>query len=152
MVLNLKWVDLSWIKGKSCLQWGWWGNGTGCPEVWLVLHPWRLSRQGWTRLWATWWSCGCPCSLQGSCRGWPIKVPAISKHSMIPSSPSRWNSMLDSTIDSMIPSSPSRWNSVLDSTMYSMIPSRLPHDIMWNFSPSKTWVFLNFNFILKSKN
>mgnify|MGYP001852980544 CR=1 FL=1 len=36
----------------------------GCPEMWWKFRPWRHSRPGWTRLWATWSSCGC--SLQGS--------------------------------------------------------------------------------------
>lgn len=30
-----------------------------CPERWWMLHPWKL-------LWVPWWSCRCPCSLQGN--------------------------------------------------------------------------------------
>jgi len=30
-----------------------------------------------------WWSCGCPCSLQGSGTRWPFEVPSNSDNSMI---------------------------------------------------------------------
>ena len=33
-----------------------------------------------------WWSCGCPCSLQGSGTRWPLEVPSNSDNSMILSS------------------------------------------------------------------
>lgn len=39
---------------------------TGCPGRWWMPHPWGQSRLGWTRLWTTWSSCRCSCSLQGS--------------------------------------------------------------------------------------
>ena len=32
---------------------------------------------------STWWSCGCPCSLQGSWTRWPFKIPSNSNNSMI---------------------------------------------------------------------
>jgi len=63
-------------------QWGWWGTGTGCPEMWWLCHPWLL-RPGWIRLWASWPSCGWPCLLQRSWTWWPLKVPSNSKDSVI---------------------------------------------------------------------
>jgi len=45
--------------------------------------PWKHSSSGWTRLWATWQSCRCPCSLQGSWASWPFRVPSISNDSVI---------------------------------------------------------------------
>ena len=51
--------------------------------MWLMLCSWRLLRQGWIRPWATWSSCGCPCSLQGSWNRWPLKNLSNSKGSMI---------------------------------------------------------------------
>jgi len=65
---------------KSLLWWGWWG--TGCPEMWWMLRPWRLTRPGWTRLWATWSSCGWPCTLQGSWTRWHLKVFSNPEDSM----------------------------------------------------------------------
>ena len=48
------------IHRKYCsLRW------EDCQEMWLMPHSWRLSRPGWTRLWATWSSCGCPWSCRG---------------------------------------------------------------------------------------
>ena len=32
---------------------------------------------------STWWSCRCPCSLQGSWTRWSLRVPSNSKESMI---------------------------------------------------------------------
>jgi len=63
--------------------WGWWGTGTGCSEMWWMHHPSRLWRPGLTRLWATWSSCRCPRSLQGSWTRWPLKVCSNSKDSMV---------------------------------------------------------------------
>jgi len=65
------------------LWWGWWSTAGGCQERCWVPHPWRHSRPGWTELWATWSSCRCPCSLQGSWTRWPLKVPSNSNDSMI---------------------------------------------------------------------
>lgn len=48
---------------------------TRCPERWWASQPWRQPRSGWRELWATWSNCGCPWSLQGSCAGWPSRVP-----------------------------------------------------------------------------
>ena len=33
--------------------------------MWLIPHPWRLSRQGWIRPWASWYSCGVPVHCRG---------------------------------------------------------------------------------------
>jgi len=53
------------------------------PRDVVMPHLWRHStRPGWSRCWATWWSCGCPCSLQGSWTRWPLKIPSNSKDSM----------------------------------------------------------------------
>ena len=41
------------------------GTGTGCPEMWLMPRPWRLSRPGWIRPWAAWSSCGVPVRCRG---------------------------------------------------------------------------------------
>lgn len=41
-------------KKKNFLQWRWWGTGTGHLVLWLMSHPWRLSRWGWIMPWATW--------------------------------------------------------------------------------------------------
>ena len=51
--------------------------------MWLMPYPWRPSRQGWIRPWATWSSCAPLCSLQGSWTTWPSEVPSNSKDSMI---------------------------------------------------------------------
>jgi len=40
-------------------------------------------RNCWIKPWATWYSCACPCLLQGSWTRWPLKVPSNSKGSMI---------------------------------------------------------------------
>lgn len=39
--------------------------------------PWT-----WTRLWATWSNCKCPCSRQGSWSRWLLSVPSNSNESM----------------------------------------------------------------------
>jgi len=52
------------------------GFGTDCVE--------SHSRTRWTRLWATWWSCRCPCSLWGSWTRCSLWVPSNSTDSMIP--------------------------------------------------------------------
>ena len=83
------------------LQYRWWGTGTGrlergwtwsswrsfptwailwFYECWWMPHPWR---HPWRGLWAPWCSCRCPCSLQGSWTGWPLRVPSDSNHSML---------------------------------------------------------------------
>lgn len=46
-------------------------------------HPWRSSRQGWIKPSASWFSCACPSSLQGSWNRWPLKFPSNSKDSVI---------------------------------------------------------------------
>ena len=33
---------------------------------------------------STWWSCRCPCSVQGSWTRWPLRVPSNSNDAMIP--------------------------------------------------------------------
>lgn len=48
-----------------------------------IKKPWRHSRSGWIWLWASWLSCRHLCSLQGSCMGWPLRVPSNSENSMI---------------------------------------------------------------------
>lgn len=48
-----------------------------------VLRPQRHPRPGWTTPWATWSSCWCPCSLQGSCTRWPSRVLFNSNDSAI---------------------------------------------------------------------
>ena len=47
------------------------------------LHPWRNSRLGWLGLWAPLCSCRCPCSLQRSWTGWPLRVPFNAGHSAV---------------------------------------------------------------------
>ena len=51
--------------------------------LWLKPCPWRLSRPGWIKPWATWSSCGVPvhCRVVGS--DGHLKVPSNSKDSMI---------------------------------------------------------------------
>ena len=83
MVSSSKRIDSSWIQRKSLLQWGRWATGSGWTEMWLTPCHWRHSRRDWTRLWAAWSICGCPCSLQGSWTRWHLKVPSNSKRSMI---------------------------------------------------------------------
>jgi len=51
--------------------------------MWWMSHPWRHSRSGWTRHWATSSSCRCPCSLQGSWTRWPLRVLSNSNDPMI---------------------------------------------------------------------
>lgn len=57
--------------------WGWCGGGTGCPVRRWMPHSWRQSRSG-SRALSTRWSCGCPCSLQGSWNRRPSKIPSNS--------------------------------------------------------------------------
>lgn len=66
--------DLVAFNSRASLLW---------PKMWKMLCPKRLSRPGWTRLWATWSSCGCLCPLQGSWIRWRLKFPSNSKESMI---------------------------------------------------------------------
>ena len=58
-------------------------TGTGSLEVCWKPHPWGHSRPGLMGLWATWSSCGCPCSLQGSWTRWPLRAPSNSMDSLI---------------------------------------------------------------------
>jgi len=44
---------------------------------------WGYSRSGWAGLWATFSSCRCLCSLQGSWTRWSLRVPSNSNNSMI---------------------------------------------------------------------
>jgi len=53
------------------------------PREVLNTHAWKHSRSGWTRLWATWSSWRCPCSLQDGRTRWPLKVPSNPKYSVI---------------------------------------------------------------------
>jgi len=78
---SLKRVDLGWIWGRSLFT-------VRVLRHWnrLMPHPWRLSRWGRIRPWATWSNCG---SLQGSWTRWPSDVPSNSKGSMI-----LWKSLL----------------------------------------------------------
>ena len=54
------------------------------PRGWWMPHPWRHSKPGWSRLWATWCSCRCPYSLQGSWTRWPLMIPSNINDSIIP--------------------------------------------------------------------
>ena len=70
-----------WTWGRPTLLWVWQSTGTGCPEVWWILFPWRYSRPNWMQ------SCAAcsrwPCF--GS-RGWTRcfpEVPSNPYHSMI---------------------------------------------------------------------
>jgi len=46
-------------------------------------HPWTHSRSGCMReALSTWWSCRCPCSLQGDWARWLLKLPSNSNNSM----------------------------------------------------------------------
>ena len=54
----------------------------------LMPCPWRLSRQGWIRPWATCSSCACLCSLRESWTRWSLKVPSNSEDSTILN---KWN-------------------------------------------------------------
>ena len=58
-------------------------TGTAKLVLLWMSHPWVLSRWGCIRPWATCSSYACPCSLQGSWTGWPLKVLSNSKDSMI---------------------------------------------------------------------
>ena len=49
----------------------------GCPV------PGDFQGEAGIRPWATWSSCACPCSLQGSWTKWLLKIPSNSKDSMI---------------------------------------------------------------------
>ena len=68
---------------ENLLQRGWWGTGISCPVMWLMTHAWKHSRSGGVRPWATWSSCGCPCSRKGSWTWWSSEVSSNSKDSMI---------------------------------------------------------------------
>jgi len=65
----------------------WWGAGTGCPERLWMLHPWRCSRPGWMRPWATWSSTRSggwwPCLWQGDWNLLILGDPSNQSHSMI---------------------------------------------------------------------
>jgi len=49
----------------------------------LMPCPWRLSRQGWIRPWATCSSCACLCSLQERWTRWSLKAPSKSLDTMV---------------------------------------------------------------------
>jgi len=53
-----------------------------CPSICQYLQPYcRLGQAP-----STWWSCRCPCSVQRSWTGWPLRLLFYSNHSVIP-----WN-------------------------------------------------------------
>lgn len=43
----------------------WEVTGTGCPVKLCIPPPWRQSRPGWMKLWATWPGGRCPCLQKG---------------------------------------------------------------------------------------
>jgi len=51
--------------------------------MWWMPDPWRHSRAGWRELWATWTSCRCPYTLQGSWTRWTLRVPSNSNNTVI---------------------------------------------------------------------
>lgn len=71
------------VNLRHFLWWAWWNLGTDCPERWWVLCFWKHARSGGIGLWAIWSGWRCPCSLQGSCTRWPLKIPSSSNYSMI---------------------------------------------------------------------
>lgn len=56
-----------------------WGTGTGCPENWWVLHPWRQPRSGWRGSEYPDWAVGIP--VHWSWTKWPLRVPFNSNDS-----------------------------------------------------------------------
>jgi len=72
------WLDIR----KKSFTIGWWGIGTGCPERWWVPIPGDTQGQAGGAL-STWWSCRCPCSVQGCWTRWPLGVPSNSNGSVI---------------------------------------------------------------------
>ena len=54
-----------------------------CTERWWMPSAWRHPGPDWTGLWVICWSCRCPCSLQKSWTGWPLRVPSNSNDSMV---------------------------------------------------------------------
>ena len=54
--------------------------GPARPGMWWMPLPGGL---GWMALWATWFSCRWPCSLQRSWTRWPLSVPTNSNTFMI---------------------------------------------------------------------
>jgi len=60
------WMRTWWVCGKSLM-----GASlplvmrSACLESWWMPHPRGHLRSGWIGALSTWWSCGCPCLLQG---------------------------------------------------------------------------------------
>ena len=52
-----------WTWGRTCLFWGWWITGTGCPEGLWSLLLWRYSKPTWT--WSRAACCRWPCFGRG---------------------------------------------------------------------------------------
>ena len=79
MVSNWKRRDLVWVRGRSFLQWGWWGT------AWAAQRggggPCRQPRAG-DGLWALMELWVSPCIAGGGTR-WPLEVPSNSNHSVI---------------------------------------------------------------------
>ena len=59
-----------------------WGTGTGWPENLWLPSPWKCSRPGWMRLWATWSGGSCPCPWQGGWNEIIFKVPSKPNNSV----------------------------------------------------------------------
>jgi len=80
MVSYWKRGDLDWMQGRRCPPQGWWSTRTGCPESWWMSCPWRCSRRGWTRLWASDGAVGVPVHLRELDQ---MAIPSNSNNSMI---------------------------------------------------------------------
>jgi len=80
--MNGEFSLVSWCFLYSCLKTAI-GLLQSTTEMWRMPCPWRHSRSGWTKTWATCPSCRCSCSLQGSWTGGPLRVLSNSNDSMI---------------------------------------------------------------------
>ena len=125
LVLDITSVTATPTINTSCGNERKWSIEIGCPERWLISHSSTHLRSGWTRLWATWSTCRCPCSSRGSYIRWPLKVSFTSNDSMnlywcLSALTIKWEYCKASRHKKRIPISESAWKH----TKYSGLPRK----------------------------
>ena len=74
-----EWGWMKWSWGERILIWTTWGlprEVVGAPSI----ETFEVKVDG---AMSTWWSCRCPCSLQGSSTRWPLRIPSNSNDYMV---------------------------------------------------------------------